>query len=598
MSRMVSFGVLVGIILALGVLFLRVLWVFWLPLFVALLLALVFRPVYHWFLLRCRGSEYVAAGLTTTAILTGVMVPLLWVFTMSIMQTLSLVTDFELTKFATKASQTRSRLGLDMPFPNDFKAIEASIRKLEELPAEKGMPVDHMPMIGETLNIIWRLQRRLEDPAKLGAKRDEELLPPWLTAANRLDREWWKNPLAREIWRDPELLKLADPPPAPAAPMPPAAETPPEAAEPAAEKPLPPAAPAAAPLDPVKEQLRQVASDPFVAEMAKNKQVQAFWSDSLVKPLVELAETKPDDSSYSPYRASLQRVQLAFLNFRQKELGDPFRAWLLNLLNPSDSELNAMRTQLLDNVNRSVLEITIPTTQLVTDFLIMGGVMILGMFYFFADGPNMVSTAMQLSPLDARYQRQLIEQFDSTARAVVTANLVNALAHGVAAAVGYVWVCESWILLSFLTMALSLIPFLGAACIWMPVSLWLWLYDNQPERALFLGIYGGTVLTAIDYGLRPLLLHGQANIHPLLAFISVLGGVQVLGPIGILLGPIIVLLLQTLLTMLQVELTTMDDAESGEPREDEPPDEDGLVRAPPAAEKFDGAGSVEQQLVT
>ncbi|HIM31482.1 MAG TPA: AI-2E family transporter, partial [Planctomycetes bacterium] len=54
--------------------------------------------------------------------------------------------------------------------------------------------------------------------------------------------------------------------------------------------------------------------------------------------------------------------------------------------------------------------------------------------------------------------------------------------------------------------------------------------------------------------IKPLVLHGQSRLHPLLALLSVLGGVQALGPIGILVGPMIVVFLQTLLKILRREL--------------------------------------------
>ena len=57
---------------------------------------------------------------------------------------------------------------------------------------------------------------------------------------------------------------------------------------------------------------------------------------------------------------------------------------------------------------------------------------------------------------------------------------------------------------------------------------------------------------------RPYILHGETNLHPLLALLSVIGGVAALGPIGILIGPMVVVFLQTLLKILQRELSLMD----------------------------------------
>ena len=58
----------------------------------------------------------------------------------------------------------------------------------------------------------------------------------------------------------------------------------------------------------------------------------------------------------------------------------------------------------------------------------------------------------------------------------------------------------------------------------------------------------------VDNVLKPMILRGQANLHPLLALLSVLGGVAAMGPIGIFVGPMAVAFLQTGLRMLNLEL--------------------------------------------
>jgi hypothetical protein len=69
-----------------------------------------------------------------------------------------------------------------------------------------------------------------------------------------------------------------------------------------------------------------------------------------------------------------------------------------------------------------------------------------------------------------------------------------------------------------------------------------------------LAIYCAGFVSTLDNFVKPWVLHGQANLHPLLALLSVIGGVQALGPIGILVGPMIVAFLQALLNMLNQEL--------------------------------------------
>ena len=66
------------------------------------------------------------------------------------------------------------------------------------------------------------------------------------------------------------------------------------------------------------------------------------------------------------------------------------------------------------------------------------------------------------------------------------------------------------------------------------------------------------VVSTVDNIIKPIVLHGQSKLHPLLALLSVLGGVGALGPIGIFVGPIAVAFLQAALTMLQTELDSLD----------------------------------------
>jgi predicted PurR-regulated permease PerM len=198
------------------------------------------------------------------------------------------------------------------------------------------------------------------------------------------------------------------------------------------------------------------------------------------------------------------------------------------------------------------------TTQYVGSLLVGLAVMIISLYYFLADGPTMIRTIMRLSPLDDRYEEQLIEQFDNTARAVVVATLLSAVVQGLLAGVGfYVAGLDSVFLLMVLAMLLAMVPFVGATVVWVPACLWLYFYDGRTLAAVLLAVYCGVVVSMADNVIKPIVLHGRSNLHPLLALLSVLGGVQALGPIGIFVGPMVVAFLQTLLNMLQGELDAM-----------------------------------------
>ena len=151
--------------------------------------------------------------------------------------------------------------------------------------------------------------------------------------------------------------------------------------------------------------------------------------------------------------------------------------------------------------------------------------------------------------------RELIEEFGRVSRAVAVATLLSALAQGLLAGLGF-YFCglESIFLLTLLSAVLAMVPFVGAASIWMPCCLYLYFVDQNITAAIGLAIYGFAVISMADNIIKPIVLHGQSNLHPLLALLSVIGGVSTLGPIGIVIGPMIVVFLQTLLKILRREL--------------------------------------------
>jgi predicted PurR-regulated permease PerM len=213
--------------------------------------------------------------------------------------------------------------------------------------------------------------------------------------------------------------------------------------------------------------------------------------------------------------------------------------------------------------------------QLAIGTLIGLAIMVIALYYFLADGPAMIETVMDLSPLDHRYEQELLERFGDVSRAVVVATLLSALVQGALAGIGYYFALPSTapiFLLTAATMATALVPFVGAAAMWIIVCGWIYLYgphivDGQfvhgnPTTAIILAIYCTIVVSGIDNVIKPFILHGQSKLHPLLALLSILGGVQVLGPVGILVGPMLVSFLQALLNMLRKELDSFGGADA------------------------------------
>jgi predicted PurR-regulated permease PerM len=85
----------------------------------------------------------------------------------------------------------------------------------------------------------------------------------------------------------------------------------------------------------------------------------------------------------------------------------------------------------------------------------------------------------------------------------------------------------------------AMIPVLGAVAVWAPVALYLGLTGSW-GKALFLAIFGSAVISVVDNVLYPVLVGQKLRMHTVPAFLSLLGGIALLGASGIIVGPVIV----------------------------------------------------------
>lgn len=182
---------------------------------------------------------------------------------------------------------------------------------------------------------------------------------------------------------------------------------------------------------------------------------------------------------------------------------------------------------------------------------------IVAFYYFLADGPSLVTHTQQLIPVDRVYQGQLVMQFTQAVRAVVLATLAAAFAQGLATACGlYVLGFRHFFLFTAIATFTALIPMLGTWLVWFPCAAWL-AWTGQWMQAAILTLYGTAVIGVLDNVIRTYILQSNVKLHPLLAFVSVLGGLEVLGLWGVFVGPIIASCLYALVKIFNTELAAL-----------------------------------------
>ena len=167
-------------------------------------------------------------------------------------------------------------------------------------------------------------------------------------------------------------------------------------------------------------------------------------------------------------------------------------------------------------------------------------VLLFALFFMFRDGEDVVRAAKHLLPFDQSIQEDMMHEsreliFASVAVGVLVAAIQGALG-GLAFTVAGIGTAIFWgVLMGFF----SLIPVVGSALIWVPAALWLALTGHIWKGLLVLAICGGIAGVA-DNIVRPLLLRNRTHLNELLLFVSVLGGIEVFGLLGLVAGPTIV----------------------------------------------------------
>ncbi len=200
-----------------------------------------------------------------------------------------------------------------------------------------------------------------------------------------------------------------------------------------------------------------------------------------------------------------------------------------------------------------VIEHILTFTRTIVNFFAGIALMFFIMFYLFIDGKRIVEQVKGHLPMEDEHKNYLFNRAYQTIQALFLGLFLTAVVQGALAAIGYfIFGMHNVVLLGFLTGIFSLIPFLGAPVIYVPVSLFMLLQGN-----LFGGIgvllYGSLFISQIDNFIKPRFVRIRSKIHPLYVILGVVGGVAFLGLSGIVIGPLVFTLFQEVLDVYQLK---------------------------------------------
>ncbi|HKK54412.1 MAG TPA: AI-2E family transporter [Patescibacteria group bacterium] len=267
----------------------------------------------------------------------------------------------------------------------------------------------------------------------------------------------------------------------------------------------------------------------------------------IIIPIVNLI-IYSGQQSVQAYQSTVQ-----FLNENKMEtvLEDSY----LSQLNVFGFDPSSIEQFIMDTLKKSSNWLVDGATTLIaetTKFIFSLFMIILTMFFFFVDGKNMLNKIMYWSPLKNSYDLEIFKKFRSVSYTIFVTTFVTAAAQGLVGAIGFIIIGLPAFFAGILMGFLSLLPYIGAAFIYVPVGVYL-LFIGEVWQGIFLLLWGSIILGNTDNILRGYMIKGKAQVNPIFIIFSILGGIVLFGFWGVIIGPLIISIAVTVLHIYELE---------------------------------------------
>jgi predicted PurR-regulated permease PerM len=198
-------------------------------------------------------------------------------------------------------------------------------------------------------------------------------------------------------------------------------------------------------------------------------------------------------------------------------------------------------------------------------FIVSFFFLIFCLFFFYLDGPYLARLFFNLIPIRREYTTVISRKFKEIARSLILGYIMVALVQAVFAYLIFsVFQVKGALVFACLTFVCVFIPMVGGSLIWLPLGIVRIINGDIVGGIIFL-IVSGVVISLLDNILRPMFLQNRIQLHPLIIFFAILGGIQAFGFNGLILGPMMVILFLTVLNLFLTEHKIEQQTDQSEP---------------------------------
>lgn len=237
---------------------------------------------------------------------------------------------------------------------------------------------------------------------------------------------------------------------------------------------------------------------------------------------------------------------------------DTFRQKLSNYFDLSKVNLDKIVLEAINNVSALLLN--------QTSWLVANGakaafyfvLMFFALYYFFKDGEKLVAKIKRLMPYEPMETDATFHRLREVIHATMQGGVVVALLQGVLGGILFaIMGISSPIFWGAIMAFLAIIPIVGASIVYIPAGLILIIGGLYVKGIIVIAV-GTLIISQTDQVVRPWLISGRAEMHPLLLFFSIMGGIMLFGLLGLVVGPLIAAVFVTVIKDIEDRLHGKD----------------------------------------
>ncbi|MDR1985897.1 MAG: AI-2E family transporter [Treponema sp.] len=218
--------------------------------------------------------------------------------------------------------------------------------------------------------------------------------------------------------------------------------------------------------------------------------------------------------------------------------------------------VDAIQTSILDLLSSSLqdmIHISSDFAWNVGSFLFSLVLIMFSLFFFYMDAPYLSHLVLHAIPIRKTYLSALVVKFMDITRNLFLGYVIVAF---IQAIMGYIifsiFQVKGALVFAVLIFICVFIPMIGGGLVWLPLGIIRIIGGDILGGSIFL-IVSGIFISILDNFLRPMFLQDRIQLHPLIIFFAILGGVSAFGFNGIILGPMVVILFLTVLDLFLTE---------------------------------------------